>query len=211
MKPLMLHIFILVVATSYGLGEPDTVAVAKIDCGGGGLVELVRRGDSVEYQVYLEGEPLLDTFTHAVSVGFDDEFHKIDPRALRYQALHAKDRRIVGICEAANPGIVLIVIDFAKGKSWPAVPYCPYHEKDAIRDPMVRALRLANPKINVRHTVEVPFFELGNQLNQMTGELDLRPQARKAEQDGADQPATAPESKSEGNEKPKPESEVRPQ
>ena len=33
----------------------------------------------------------------------------------------------------------------------------------------------------------------------------------KAEQDGADQPATAPESKSEGNDKPKPESEVRPQ
>ena len=33
----------------------------------------------------------------------------------------------------------------------------------------------------------------------------------KAEQDGADQPATASESKPEGNEKPKPESEVRPQ
>jgi tetratricopeptide (TPR) repeat protein len=32
-----------------------------------------------------------------------------------------------------------------------------------------------------------------------------------AQQDGADQPATAPESKSEGNEKPNPESEVRPQ
>jgi hypothetical protein len=33
----------------------------------------------------------------------------------------------------------------------------------------------------------------------------------KGEQDGADQPATAPVSKSEGKEKPKPESEVRPQ
>jgi hypothetical protein len=33
----------------------------------------------------------------------------------------------------------------------------------------------------------------------------------KAQQDGADQPATDPESKSEDNEKPKPESEVRPQ
>jgi len=35
--------------------------------------------------------------------------------------------------------------------------------------------------------------------------------ARKNTQDGADQPATAQEPKSEGNEKPKPESEVRPQ
>ena len=34
---------------------------------------------------------------------------------------------------------------------------------------------------------------------------------KQAEQDGADQPATAPESKSEGKAKPKPESEVRPQ
>ena len=34
---------------------------------------------------------------------------------------------------------------------------------------------------------------------------------KKAEQDGADQPATAPESKLEGNEKPKQESEGRPQ
>ena len=33
----------------------------------------------------------------------------------------------------------------------------------------------------------------------------------KAEQDGADQPATAPDSNPEGKEKPKPESEVRPQ
>ncbi|WP_276308395.1 hypothetical protein [Rubritalea profundi] len=31
------------------------------------------------------------------------------------------------------------------------------------------------------------------------------------QQDGADQPASAPESKPEGKEKPKPESEVRPQ
>jgi len=34
---------------------------------------------------------------------------------------------------------------------------------------------------------------------------------KRAQQDGADQPATAPESKAEGKEKPKPESEVRPQ
>lgn len=33
----------------------------------------------------------------------------------------------------------------------------------------------------------------------------------RAEQDGADQPAAAPESKPEGDQKPKPESEVRPQ
>ncbi len=33
----------------------------------------------------------------------------------------------------------------------------------------------------------------------------------KAEQDGADQPATAPESKPDGNQNPQPESEVRPQ
>jgi hypothetical protein len=209
MKSLMLHIFILVVATSYGLGESESVAVAKIDCGGGGLVELVRRGDSVEYQVYLEGKPLHDTFTRAVNVGRDDEFDEIDPRALRYQVLHGKDRRIVGISEATNPGIVFIVIDFAKGKSWPAVPYCPWHEKDEIRDPMVRALRLANPKINVRHTVEVPFFELGNPLDQMTGELDPAPKTTKAEQAGTGQPATRSQSESEGGDKPQPEAEGR--
>ena len=39
----------------------------------------------------------------------------------------------------------------------------------------------------------------------------VRPQKRNAEQDGADQPATASESKSEDNSNPKPESEVRPQ
>jgi hypothetical protein len=209
MKTLMLHIFILVVATSYGLGESETVAVAKIDCGGGGLVELVRRGDSLEYQVYLEGKPLLETFTRAISVGLDDELDEIDPRALRYQVLHGKDRRIVGISEATNPGIVFIVIDFAKGKSWPAVPYCPGHEKDGIRDPMVSALRLANPKINVRHTVEVSFFELGNPLDQTTGELDPAPKTPKAEQGGAVQPSTRPESKSKGSDKPQPEAEGR--
>jgi len=36
-------------------------------------------------------------------------------------------------------------------------------------------------------------------------------QSKQAEQDGADQPATAPESKSEGNENPKPDSEGRSQ
>ncbi len=42
---------------------------------------------------------------------------------------------------------------------------------------------------------------------------DRKPLLKKqsSEQDGADQPATAPESKSQGNEKPKPESKVRPQ
>ena len=39
----------------------------------------------------------------------------------------------------------------------------------------------------------------------------IAPEKPEAEQDGADQPATVPESKLEGSEKPKPESEVRPQ
>ena len=39
----------------------------------------------------------------------------------------------------------------------------------------------------------------------------IDPQTEEAEQDGADQPATAPESKPEGNQNPIPESEVRPQ
>ena len=41
--------------------------------------------------------------------------------------------------------------------------------------------------------------------------LIIPPRNEEAEQDGADQPATAPESKPEGNEKPKPESEGRSQ
>jgi hypothetical protein len=41
--------------------------------------------------------------------------------------------------------------------------------------------------------------------------LSIADSNSKVEQDGADQPATAPESKPEGNEKPEPESEVRPQ
>ena len=40
---------------------------------------------------------------------------------------------------------------------------------------------------------------------------DFEPAVRRAEQAGADQPATAPESKSKGEEKPKPESKARPQ
>ena len=51
---------------------------------------------------------------------------------------------------------------------------------------------------------------------QLLGELLKVPENRieieltKAEQDGADQPATAPESKPEGNQKPKPKAEARP-
>jgi len=44
-----------------------------------------------------------------------------------------------------------------------------------------------------------------------TGTRDLDYDKKKAEQGGADQPATAPKSKPEGNEEPKPESKARPQ
>ena len=44
-----------------------------------------------------------------------------------------------------------------------------------------------------------------------TLEENLAEQQKRVEQDGADQPATAPESKPEGKDKPKPESEVRSQ
>ena len=55
----------------------------------------------------------------------------------------------------------------------------------------------------------VPRVQRNPISNLQEGAGDL--EKRKSEQDGADQPATAPESKSEGNEKPKPESKVRPQ
>lgn len=47
-------------------------------------------------------------------------------------------------------------------------------------------------------------------LNRMRAAMD-EAEKQMAEPGGADQPATAPESKSQVNEKPKPESEARPQ
>lgn len=57
---------------------------------------------------------------------------------------------------------------------------------------------------------KLPFAIAKDGIN-LIGEFEAVLRKPKAQQDGADQPATAPESKSEGEEKPKPESEVRPQ
>ncbi len=78
--------------------------------------------------------------------------------------------------------------------------------KDSPRDLIYHDNLLRHPNLPLDLIEEIEGFEI-ERLDKL---LALNTN-RKAEQDGADQPATAPESKSEGSEKPKPESEVRPQ
>ena len=59
--------------------------------------------------------------------------------------------------------------------------------------------------------VQIYTWKCADSLSRFTVELLFATNKNKAEQDGADQPATAPESKSEGKEKPKPEAEGRSQ
>ena len=57
---------------------------------------------------------------------------------------------------------------------------------------------------------EMHFSSVGGDRGFVVNRTEIRDR-NKAQQDGADQPATAPESKPEGDRKPEPESEVRPQ
>ena len=74
------------------------------------------------------------------------------------------------------------------------------------RDSRSYKFRWTAPDSNFDILILKPTFFVDGDFAEGRTTLTLKPQ-----QDGADQPATAPESKPEGKEKPKPESEARPQ
>jgi hypothetical protein len=93
--------------------------IARLNCGGTREVRLLASNDteplqSILYQVYENGNPLLEHRSHVGSVG-----HPVAPGDLAFSVLSSSDNSLIGIATASRHNIVFALHDFSTGKSWP--------------------------------------------------------------------------------------------
>jgi hypothetical protein len=75
----------------------------------------------------------------------------------KFRLLYSKDRNLVGIVEDARPEILVVIIDFASGETWPRG-----NDKDSWEEKLSRGRRLKdrlkadNPQMNLALSDEVP-------------------------------------------------------